>query len=926
MLKFNNKLVLKVDGNYMPVTCARDQISPNSKSLWVSPCVGPNFWAKLEDLITLEEYASIKASEVPAPAPAPAPINLANPQEFTNALAKLNEPEAINELCDRLCKWLFRGQEYSPKSRSNKLSPYSKLVKELPSVEGVTGFYQTKQDGSQWLRHLYYKYTGIADTNWAEINQQASQKVVENLADQKPLDAELYEQCVSKLLASEQVWEVGAGLIAASGRRPIEILLTGEFEVDGDGLKFAGQAKKRDEDFGSYYIPLIGCTPKLFVEKLKRFRSSVQIEYHLSRIEEGDFKEGKEADNIRAQINRLGMSVFSWLPTEKGLPSCSDLRAAWVAIVESKFKDDSKYSLLYRSEILGHKLNVGNIPALNYSRYAVELKSDFVADLREVEAAVENWEKEKVAKEQAPVFEIGDRVLWCDLSAIVADIRERECGIGYDYLLKNDGGKHWSGWSQGLNSLVAKVDELPASQKSAIENQQQITAISLHQPWASLIASKHKCYETRSWPTKYRGPIAIHAAKKIEEDPRLLKLLDIPASEIPRGAIVAIADLVDCVQMDAAFIEAQSDTERMCGDWSARRWAWKLENVRAIEPVAAKGMQGLWQWDMPEVQFLPLTELLPEKSEILTEQTQTVPLKELTIDSSFAITADISGRHAHDYYKTPPWLTLLALANVPLSGAIGECCVGHGEIASILQMAGGFKIWTNDIDTAKPADYHSDATLPENWEQFPPAHWVVTNPPYAEMSAPIVKNAYAHAAKGIVMILRQNWIEGCDDRRDFLKAHPPTLAISVPRYCYRRGKNGNWATDQCPTWVYVWEKSNKSGLTKIITLGADEIPLFHRTPEGIPSIEAIELEVQRIMASKPVEEGDRITKIMLEFMQQNAIKPNRIYVGQNAVKKLCGVGSDKANAWIKEHRELLAKHNEGVSPFGANQQQSIRNL
>jgi hypothetical protein len=124
----------------------------------------------------------------------------------------------------------------------------------------------------------------------------------------------------------------------------------------------------------------------------------------------------------------------------------------------------------------------------------------------------------------------------------------------------------------------------------------------------------------------------------------------------------------------------------------------------------------------------------------------------------------------------------------------------------------------------------------------------------------------------------------------------------------------------------VWEKSNKSGLTKIITLGADEIPLFHRTPESIPSVEKIEEEVQRIMTNKPVEEGDRITKIMLDFMQQNELKSNRIYVGQNAVKKLCGVGSDKANAWIREHKELLAKHNEGISPFGANQQQAIRNL
>lgn len=44
-------------------------------------------------------------------------------------------------------------------------------------------------------------------------------------------------------------------------------------------------------------------------------------------------------------------------------------------------------------------------------------------------------------------------------------------------------------------------------------------AITIWQPWASLIACGAKKYETRGWPTKYRGPIAIHAAAK---DPRTL--------------------------------------------------------------------------------------------------------------------------------------------------------------------------------------------------------------------------------------------------------------------------------------------------------------------------------------------------------------------------------------------------------------------
>lgn len=121
-------------------------------------------------------------------------------------------------------------------------------------------------------------------------------------------------------------------------------------------------------------------------------------------------------------------------------------------------------------------------------------------------------------------------------------------------------------------------------------------AITLHQPWASLIANGSKQYETRSWSTIYRGSIAIHAGKK--QDGSNLKLLELAEvndiSELPAGAVIAIAQLTDCILMTEKFIAAQSETERACGDWTPGRYAWKLENVRTIEPVEIAGKQGLW--------------------------------------------------------------------------------------------------------------------------------------------------------------------------------------------------------------------------------------------------------------------------------------------------------------------------------------------
>lgn len=52
-------------------------------------------------------------------------------------------------------------------------------------------------------------------------------------------------------------------------------------------------------------------------------------------------------------------------------------------------------------------------------------------------------------------------------------------------------------------------------------------ALSLLQPWASFVAHCLKEFETRSWGTGYRGPIAIHASKGREalDDPGYVESL-----------------------------------------------------------------------------------------------------------------------------------------------------------------------------------------------------------------------------------------------------------------------------------------------------------------------------------------------------------------------------------------------------------------
>ena len=75
-------------------------------------------------------------------------------------------------------------------------------------------------------------------------------------------------------------------------------------------------------------------------------------------------------------------------------------------------------------------------------------------------------------------------------------------------------------------------------------------AITIKQPWATLIAKGYKEYEFRTWKTKYRGEILIHAGKGI--DKKAMKRFE--DLDYPKGCIIAKANLTDCLKVDDEFV------------------------------------------------------------------------------------------------------------------------------------------------------------------------------------------------------------------------------------------------------------------------------------------------------------------------------------------------------------------------------------
>ena len=124
-----------------------------------------------------------------------------------------------------------------------------------------------------------------------------------------------------------------------------------------------------------------------------------------------------------------------------------------------------------------------------------------------------------------------------------------------------------------------------------------VKALTVKQPWASLIIRGGKDIENRDWRTNYTGIVAIHSSAKMSredmEDACDLMRQFVPHFSanrfqqdrygFPTGAILGTVDIVGCV--------SQSDSPWFVGDYG-----FVLRNAVAFpEPIPCKGALGLWR-------------------------------------------------------------------------------------------------------------------------------------------------------------------------------------------------------------------------------------------------------------------------------------------------------------------------------------------
>jgi activating signal cointegrator 1 len=139
-----------------------------------------------------------------------------------------------------------------------------------------------------------------------------------------------------------------------------------------------------------------------------------------------------------------------------------------------------------------------------------------------------------------------------------------------------------------------------------------VKAITVRQPWATLIAMGAKHYETRFWSTSYRGPLAIHASSAFPSEARALCVDDelfretlnqggyLNPTKLPLGACICFVQLTE-VRPARSLSADLSERELYFGNWSPGWFGWKLENVQVFpQPFPARGRMSLWDWTPPE--------------------------------------------------------------------------------------------------------------------------------------------------------------------------------------------------------------------------------------------------------------------------------------------------------------------------------------
>lgn len=351
-------------------------------------------------------------------------IEIKTAENFASRLFEAKDYPTIESICEEIKVSEGRDRK-SDKTWSNTLAPLNKLIETFPIENlkvGENAFVFDKADGSKQIRHYYFKAVGIADINWngkEGINTKAGEKKLDGLTDKKEILVNQYLETACKLLKSNHPHELAVGLIAVSGRRPIEILALAEFtkkksmkdmpagvldkakDLNIDYyVNFSGQAKRGDHDLNAdeklkYPIGLL-VPVEAFLTAFNKLRSLPEC-LEITAMVDRELAKGNTQEKIDEMIeNRRGNSLrrvvqdeFGFIPAKEDEKNVSNksLRAVYVKLITDRDCPKTIDDLLWASRSIGHFIDTESpdknklmdlITTLNYRYYYTNEVTPFI--------------------------------------------------------------------------------------------------------------------------------------------------------------------------------------------------------------------------------------------------------------------------------------------------------------------------------------------------------------------------------------------------------------------------------------------------------------------------------------------------------------------------------------------------------------------
>jgi hypothetical protein len=298
-------------------------------------------------------------------------------QGIYEALDGLMGEENIAAIASKELEYL-RSRRYSANSLGTKLSQsgYYEKIRQIQLIDGENAYQETKKDGSKTLKHFFFKYCGLNAKEWNERN--SSNRVYNRLQQNIELNPTEQIETAYRLLESDNPWEVGAGLIALSGRRPHEIVARANFtKIEGEVYKvlFKGQGKKRGQE-PEFTISLL-IPVDIFLKAFKKFRANPEIKAVIKQANieapNDTSHQNRVVDKLsNKRLNRIVKEYFAKvLPSRSGVEeklndkdkeadiNNTALKSAYLAMATKRDCEGSPArQMLFASKLAGHFIDI----------------------------------------------------------------------------------------------------------------------------------------------------------------------------------------------------------------------------------------------------------------------------------------------------------------------------------------------------------------------------------------------------------------------------------------------------------------------------------------------------------------------------------------------------------------------------------------